>query len=149
MEVQQERGRFGDMELGEAQSNQGEEKQAHGVVVTEPLNTTYKQARRARGGLWGDRGDYRGKRGSGWCGVGPVRAGAKASVTGRAGLAEAWLLVEASQLHQELLDKFLRTGWRMLRTWGGGGAPCPALPSPAQPSSAPLTWAPPSPASCQ
>lgn len=110
MEVQQERGRFGDMELGEAQSNQGEEKQAHVVVVvvvTEPLNTTYKQARRARGGLWGDRGGHRGKRGSGRCSPGPVREGAQTSVAGRAGLAEAWLLVEASQLHQQLLDKVL------------------------------------------
>lgn len=37
------------MELGEARSDQGEEKQALGVIVTEPLNTTYKQARRALG----------------------------------------------------------------------------------------------------
>lgn len=44
--------REGDLgvELGEVQSDQREEKQALGVIVTEPLNTTYKQARRALGG---------------------------------------------------------------------------------------------------
>lgn len=128
-EMKQERGRFGGRELGEAQSNQGEEKQAHGVIVTEPLNTTYKQARRARGGLGGVRGGHRGKRRSGRCGPGPVREGAQASVTGGAGLAEAWLLVEASQLHQQLLDEVLRTGWRILKTGKGRSS----LPSPPQP----------------
>lgn len=41
--------RGGRRELGEAHSNQGEEKQAHNVIVTEPLNTAYKQARTALG----------------------------------------------------------------------------------------------------
>lgn len=48
-ETQRERGRWGEA-LGEAHSNRGEEKQARGVIVTEPLNTTYKQARTALGG---------------------------------------------------------------------------------------------------
>lgn len=67
---------------------------------------------------------------SGRQGPGPVLEGAQASVAGGAGLAEAGLLVEASQLHQQLLDEVLRTGWRVLRT-GGGVGPCPAQPSPS------------------
>lgn len=48
-ETQRERGLWGEA-LREAHSNRGEEKQARDVIVTEPLNTTYKQARTAFGG---------------------------------------------------------------------------------------------------
>lgn len=75
---------------------------------------------------------------SGRQGPGRVLEGAQASVTRGAGLAEAWLLVEASQLHQQLLDEVLRIGWRVLRTGGGVGWG-PALPSPAQPSPSDLS----------
>lgn len=44
--MQRERGLWGEA-LREAHSNRGEEKQARDVIVTEPLNTTYKQARTA------------------------------------------------------------------------------------------------------
>ena len=47
---------------------------------------------------------------SGWRAPGQVLEGAQAAVTGGAGLAETWLLVEASKLHQQLLDEVLRTG---------------------------------------
>lgn len=85
------------VELREAWSDQGEEKQALSITVTEPLTTTYKQARRALGS-GGPRG-LRGQRVSGRQGPGPVLEGAQASVTGGTGLAEAGLLVEALQLH--------------------------------------------------
>lgn len=42
---------------------------------------------------------------------------------GGAGLTEAWLLVEASQLRQKLLDKVLRTGEGAENTGMGGGTP--------------------------
>lgn len=54
-------------------------------------------------------GGHRGQRGSGPRSPGSVLEGAQAAVTGGAGLAEAWLLVKASQLHQQLLDEVLRT----------------------------------------
>lgn len=70
---------------------------------------------------------HTGERGSGWRDPGPVLEGAQASVTRGAGLVETWLLVEAPQLHQQLLDEVLRTG-QSAETMGRGGGPCPAQP---------------------
>lgn len=77
---------------------------------------------------------HAGETGSGRCGPGPVLEGAQASVTRGAGLAEAWLLVEAPQLHQQLLDEVLGTGQGALTPRGGVGAPAQPSPSDPRPS---------------
>lgn len=47
---------------------------------------------------------------SGWRSPGPILERAQTAVPGRAGRAEARLLVEPSELPQQLLDEVLRTG---------------------------------------
>lgn len=134
-ETQQERGRCGE-ELREAHSNQGEEKQARSVIVTEPLNTTYKQARMALGGDGG--GSQRPERvRAAQSGLGPGGGSGCRHRRGWAGgglAACGGLAASPAAPGRSPEDKA-----RVLRTREGWGhaLPCPAL----------LTWAPLFPAS--
>lgn len=72
------------------------------------LQNHYIQLINKPGGEGGREGGTEARR-SGWRGPGRVLEGAQAAVAGRTGLAETWLLVEASKLRQQLLDEVLRT----------------------------------------
>lgn len=63
-----------------------------------------------------------GRPGSGGRSRRAVLQGAWAAFIRGAGLAETRLLVEASQLGQQLLDEVLRAGSGVLRMWVGGSA---------------------------